>query len=43
METETAMIAEGIEYVRKASPFIVAPTPEIRRVLPARPKGASRS
>ena len=27
------MIAEGIKYVRKASPLVVLPTPEIRSVL----------
>jgi hypothetical protein len=29
------MIAEGVEYVRKASPLNVSPTPEIRRAVAA--------
>jgi hypothetical protein len=29
------MIAEGVEYVRKASPLKVSPTPEIRRAVAA--------
>jgi hypothetical protein len=29
------MIAEGVEYVRRASPLNVAPTPEIRRAVAA--------
>ena len=36
------MLAEGIKYVRKASPLHVAPTPEIESAL-ARQKAASRS
>ena len=42
-ETETTMIAEGIKYVRRASPLVVSPTPEIRRALhPVTPGARTR-